>query len=92
MKISCSKCKNTTDDKLDYFEDPNDMWLCNECFLKESITIQFKSHVHNLAKQVDPQNDEDWQSLSIGFALGKGKSPEYAREFAMYLRYNTDLG
>lgn len=51
----------------------------------------FKKEVHDLADDVDPSFEEDWKSLTIGWAIAKGLEPEAAREFAIYVRYNTDL-
>lgn len=52
----------------------------------------FKTEVHDRAKQVDPSEEQDWYSLTLGWALAKGMDPDEANEFAMYIRYNTNLG
>jgi len=52
----------------------------------------FKTEVHDKAKEVDPSNEQDWFSITLGWALGKGLSPDRAHEFAIYIRYKTELG
>ena len=36
-------------------------------------------------------NEHDWRSLTLGWALAKGFTPDAASEFASFVRYNTDL-
>lgn len=38
-----------------------------------------------------PSGTEDWYSLTVGWALGKGLTSEEAHEFASHIRYNTDM-
>jgi len=52
----------------------------------------FKKEVNNKHKKVDPQDEHDWYSLTVGWAIGKGIKPDKAHEFADYIRYSTDLG
>ncbi len=52
----------------------------------------FKVEVHDRAAEVDPDSDYPWLHLTVGWAIGKGLSPEDANEFASYIRYETDLG
>lgn len=58
----------------------------------EELVKLFKTEVNDRSEEVDPNSEEDWFSLSVGWGLAKGLSPEQAREFAIYLRYSTDLG
>jgi hypothetical protein len=55
-----------------------------------SLRDQFKVEVHDKSDEIDP--DQDWFSLTLGWALAKGCSPEDANDFAMQIRYRTDLG
>lgn len=46
-------------------------------------------------KEIDssgPSGTEDWYSLCVGWALGKGLNPVEAHEFAQHIRYNTNMG
>ena len=56
------------------------------------LTELFKQEIYNKRKYVDPENNQDWYSLTIGWAIAKGFAPRYAWDFATYIRYNTDLG
>jgi len=58
----------------------------------EILEEQFENEVDNLAEQVDPNDEQDWGSLTLGWALGKGLSPEDANDFADHIRWDTDLG
>lgn len=48
----------------------------------------FKSEIINRANEIDPSSEQDWFSLSLGWAIGKGYSPKEAWEFSIYARYN----
>ena len=41
---------------------------------------------------VDPGNEQDWFSLTLGWAIAKGLEPEEAHKFAIHIRYHTALG
>ena len=56
------------------------------------LTKLFKVEVVDLGGEVDPDDEEDWKSLTLGWVLAKGVSPAEARDFASYIRYETDLG
>lgn len=58
----------------------------------KSLDSAFKTEVHDKAAYIDPNNDLDWYSLTVGFALAKGATPEEAIEIAVHIRYETDLG
>lgn len=64
--------------------------------LTESTKLEleslFKSEVHDRASEIDESNEEDWFSLTLGWAIAKGLSPEDSHDFALYIRYDTDLG
>jgi hypothetical protein len=60
--------------------------------LEHELVKKFKTEVHDKAKQVDPEQEEDWKSLTIGWAIAKGLTTKSAREFALYIRYQTELG
>jgi len=55
------------------------------------LTKLFKVEVNDHSSKVDPDDEEDWKSLTLGWALAKGVSPAEARDFASYVRYETDL-
>ena len=47
----------------------------------------FKEQVCDRSLAVDPGGEQDWFSLSLGWALAKGLSPEDAHRFSIYVRY-----
>lgn len=48
-------------------------------------TVREWSNFCKQADDVDPSNDLDWQSLWIGFALGRGLSIELATSYRIYM-------
>ena len=59
---------------------------------KEFWTQQFKKEVSDKAKEIDPSNDEDWYSLTLGWAMAKGFSPDNAHTLTRHIRYKTKFG
>lgn len=59
---------------------------------KAKFEKMFKEEVNDKAKKVDPDNEQDWYSLTLGWAIAKGMSPNMAHDFATYIRYETPLG
>ena len=59
---------------------------------KEEFQKLFKTEVHDRASEVDPSSSEDWFSLTVGWGIAKGMSGDDAHEFAVHIRYKTDLG
>lgn len=59
---------------------------------KEKLTQEWKKEVFDNSDNVDPENSQDWYSLALGFALGKGCNPDDSHKFATHIRYNTDYG
>lgn len=53
-------------------------------------TEMFKAEVCDRSKSIDPDEEYDWYSLSLGWAIAKGMSPTKAHNFSTYVRY--DLG
>lgn len=60
--------------------------------LKMDLVLLFKSEIADRANLVDPSNEQDWFSLTLGWAIAKGLTPDEAHEFASFIRYKTDLG
>ena len=58
----------------------------------ELFEHMFKQEVYDRAKYIDSAGEQDWFSLTLGWAIGKGLSPEIAHSFALHIRYNTELG
>jgi len=52
----------------------------------------FKTECHYCSEEIDEYNEEDWRSLTIGWAIAKGLSPKEARDFARHIKYDTQLG
>lgn len=53
---------------------------------------QFTNEVVQHTNEIDPDGDEDWHSLTVGWAIAHGLEPELARKFAHHIRYKTELG
>ncbi len=60
--------------------------------MNQELIELFKTECHDRASQVDPDNSHDWHSLTLGWAIAKGLSPDDAHDFARYIRYDTELG
>lgn len=59
--------------------------------ISEDLVDQFSSET-KLRDDIDPDDEMCWLSLTYGWALAKGLSPTEAHEFALHIRYHTDLG
>lgn len=53
---------------------------------------QFVEEVDERAEDIDPDDQEDWSSLIIGWAIAKGLKPEAARTFCDYIHRFTEYG
>jgi hypothetical protein len=58
----------------------------------EKLIAQFQVEVFDKAIEIDPTNELDWYSITVGWALAKGLEPNKAIDFAIHIRYETDLG
>jgi len=58
----------------------------------EMLERAFKTEVYDRRVEIDSNNEQDWYSLTLGWAIAKGLNPANANEFALYIRYDTDLG
>ena len=59
---------------------------------KKFYTLAFANAIHDKATETDPSNEQDWYSLTLGWAIGKGFTPDDAHDFARYIRYETEWG
>lgn len=60
-----------------------------------SFVDLFEREVHDRAGEIDSPNELDWYSLTLGWAIAKGmglEEPSEAHQFALHIRYHTDLG
>jgi hypothetical protein len=57
----------------------------------EKFLEPFKQEVSNRAKSIDPENTQDWYSITLGWAIAKGMSTKDAHEFSVFVRYSTNL-
>ena len=48
---------------------------------------EFYESVCKVSEDIDPHNNHNWSSLSIGWALAKGLNSEDALQFAQYARF-----
>lgn len=60
--------------------------------LLKKLIREFKSEISNKSKEIDPNNLQDWYSITLGWAIAKGLSIKESHEFSNYIRYNTNLG
>ena len=58
----------------------------------KQMTADFKKEIHDKSKEIDPSNEQDWFSLTLGWAIAKGMNINQAYKFARHIRYNTNLG
>lgn len=56
------------------------------------IANLFYTQVYLVAKQIDPDDNEDWHSLCIGWLVGRGYVLDYVNEIACDLRYKYEYG
>lgn len=54
------------------------------------LVLVFKKQVCDRDDDIDPNDDQDWYSLSIGWALAKGLEPQDAYQFAEWMRYEKN--
>ena len=53
--------------------------------MNQDLVNQFRTEISSRAAEVDPGNEQDWYSLSLGWAIAKGLTPALAHEFALEL-------
>lgn len=51
------------------------------------LVMEWRENVFDNSGAIDPLEEEYWPSVALGFALGKGKSVEDAREFTTYIKF-----
>jgi hypothetical protein len=56
-----------------------------------ALLKKFNKEVSSKGKKIDPYSERCWLSLTIGWALANGMTPNDADEFARFVRYHTDL-
>lgn len=52
----------------------------------------FVEEVQDRAEEIDPNDQEDWSSLIIGWAIAKGLKPADARTLCEYIHRFTEYG
>jgi hypothetical protein len=67
---------------------------CSKCDNPPHVSRQeaFKAQVSDRASEIDPDQEEDWYSMTLGWAIGSGMPIKEAQEFALHIRYHTRLG
>ena len=70
--------------KVDYYKAPATHLV--------PLIQQFADEVSEKSGEIDPGNEHDWRSLTLGWALAKGLPPHEAADFASFIRYSTNLG
>jgi len=59
---------------------------------QQALLKQFELEVYNKSDEIDPGDEKDWYSITLGWAIGKGETPAKAHDFVRYVRYSTKLG
>ena len=57
----------------------------------EGIDV-FRADVYDRRSEIDPLCGEDWYTIALGWAIGRGMAPMEARDFATFVRFRTDMG
>jgi hypothetical protein len=58
----------------------------------DELLEAFREEVHNKAEEIDPDNELDWFSFSVGWGLGKSLDPDTAFDLSSHIRYKTVMG
>ena len=53
---------------------------------KDELEELFRKEIVERAEEIDKDHSEDWFSLSLGWAIAKGLTPDQAYEFTLYLK------
>lgn len=61
-----------------------DKWEKNRMLM---LSWAWKREVLDQAHDIDPNNESRWGDLAMGYALGKGLSPDQAVDFELYLSH-----
>jgi len=48
---------------------------------------EFRKEVLDRVKQIDESEEQDWYSLTLGWAIAKGLTPGKAHDWSRYARY-----
>jgi hypothetical protein len=57
------------------------------------LVVKFKAEISDRSDEIDQEDSElDWYSLTVGWALANGMTPDEAVGLGRYIRYHTDLG
>jgi len=59
---------------------------------RDEMVKAFKTECDDHGAQIDPNNELDWFSLTVGWAIAKGLTADEANKLAVHIRYDTDLG
>lgn len=59
---------------------------------REELLRAHKRELADRAEEIDPNNEYEWLSMSIGFFIAKGAQPEEAFELAVIERYGVGDG
>nr|WP_250808473.1 hypothetical protein [Neorhizobium tomejilense] len=59
--------------------------------IPENVAL-FRREVYDRRDEIDPTCREDRFTLALGWAIAKGMQPREARDFAIYIRYQSYMG
>lgn len=52
------------------------------------LVQKFKTEITTRAKEIDPGEEIDWFSMSLGWAIANGLTITEAHQFSIWLRYD----
>ena len=58
--------------------------------VKVNLCLMFDKEVSAKRHKIDPEDEHDWYSLTVGWAIAHGLRPKLAHELALHIL--TDLG
>jgi hypothetical protein len=70
--------------KKEYFPIYPDLWDADEMF---HLATTWRIDVYEKAQEVDPFSESKWGDLAMGYALGKGLSPDQACDFELFVSH-----
>jgi hypothetical protein len=54
------------------------------------LVLQYQTEIWNREKEIDRHSEEDWSSMTLGWAIAKGLAPKEAKKFKLYVTYYWD--
>lgn len=52
------------------------------------LMLQYQQEIWNREAEIDRYSQEDWSSITLGWAIAKGLKPKEAKKFRDYVTYD----